>query len=67
MVGDQKQLSSIVFSDKAKRAGYGQSLFGRLAITGQTSIMLDTQYRMDPLIRYVNSYLHFLVVGGYLS
>ena len=66
MVGDQKQLSSIVFSDKAKRAGYGQSLFGRLTITGQSSIMLDTQYRMDPLIRFVDQYMEFFAMKNYL-
>ena len=50
MVGDPMQLSAIIFSDKAKKAGYGTSLFERLSCTGHTSVMLDTQYRMDPII-----------------
>jgi superfamily I DNA and/or RNA helicase len=51
MVGDHKQLSAITFSDAAKRAGYGRSLFERLIQSGLSTIMLDTQYRMDPIIR----------------
>ena len=42
-----------LFSDTAKRAGYDRSLFERLTQTGHPSVLLDTQYRMTPSIRYV--------------
>jgi senataxin len=50
MVGDPKQLPATIFSDKAKRAGYDRSLFERLTQSGVPNILLDTQYRMNPVI-----------------
>ena len=51
MVGDPQQLPAVIFSDTAKRAGYGTSLFERLSLAGHSSVMLNKQYRMDPIIR----------------
>ena len=50
MVGDPMQLSAVIFSDKAKKSGYGTSLFERLSKTGNDSLLLNVQYRMDPSI-----------------
>eukprot|EP01039_Chlorochromonas_danica_P005350 gene5350-5886_t len=50
MVGDQKQLPATVFSESVRRKGYDRSLFERLIETGHDYIMLDTQYRMTPLL-----------------
>jgi hypothetical protein len=69
MVGDQNQLPATIFSDKAKRAGYDRSLFERLVQAGYPNIMLDTQYRMNPLIRYVVFFIHkfFLYILKYID
>lgn len=48
MVGDPAQLPATIFSNDAKRANYGQSLFQRLQRGGHPKMMLDTQYRMHP-------------------
>ena len=50
MVGDPMQLSALIFSDRAKKAGYGTSLFERLSKAGNGSLLLNVQYRMDPII-----------------
>ncbi|CAM9188007.1 unnamed protein product [Ectocarpus fasciculatus] len=48
MVGDPAQLPATIFSKKAQRANYAQSLFLRLQRGGHPKTMLDTQYRMHP-------------------
>lgn len=50
MVGDQQQLPATVFSKPARSVGYDRSLFQRLIETGHPYLMLDTQYRMFPII-----------------
>ena len=50
MIGDPSQLEATVFSNTAKRANYGQSLFERLRVAGYPVLMLNTQYRMHPAI-----------------
>lgn len=50
LVGDPCQLPATVFSRTAKRANYSQSLFQRLQVAGYPVLMLETQYRMHPLI-----------------
>lgn len=56
MVGDPQQLPATIFSESAKRKGYGRSLFERLMLTGQPSILLDVQYRMAPGISAFPNY-----------
>ena len=50
MVGDPKQLPATIFSDTCKAAGYDRSLFERLMQLDHPCILLDTQYRMCPVI-----------------
>lgn len=50
LVGDPQQLSGTVFSEAARRCGYGRSLFQRLVDDGHAFTLLDTQYRMAPAI-----------------
>ena len=50
MVGDPAQLPATIFSKTAKQAGLGTSLFQRLQASGYPVTMLETQYRMHPLI-----------------
>ncbi len=50
MVGDPKQLPATIFSDASKAAGYDRSLFERLMQLDHPCILLDTQYRMCPII-----------------
>lgn len=50
LVGDPAQLPATIFSNTAKDANYGQSLFQRLQRGGHPKLMLDTQYRMHPSI-----------------
>jgi len=55
LVGDPRQLSSVVESTMAIRAGFGRSLMSRLLDMGSKKSgasfhMLDTQYRMHPEI-----------------
>lgn len=55
LVGDPCQLSAAVESQEARRAGFGSSLMTRLvkiALEKKSTVfhMLDTQYRMDPVI-----------------
>lgn len=63
MVGDPCQLPATVFSRACKEANYSQSLFLRLQRSGIPVAMLETQYRMHPLIaefpsqRYYNNCL----------
>jgi energy-coupling factor transporter ATP-binding protein EcfA2 len=51
LIGDHKQLPSTVISTEATDKNYAQSLFERLILkVGLPHTMLDTQYRMHPLI-----------------
>lgn len=50
LVGDPKQLSATTFSTVAARTGYSRSLLERLMHGGHPTILLDTQYRMNPFI-----------------
>lgn len=51
MVGDPRQLPATVLSTHASRLKLDRSLFQRLQGAGVESVLLDTQYRMNPLIR----------------
>ncbi|KAI0687606.1 P-loop containing nucleoside triphosphate hydrolase protein [Cytidiella melzeri] len=51
LIGDHKQLPPVIASKEAQDAGFGISLFERLAEESfLPSIMLDIQYRMHPKI-----------------
>jgi len=69
LVGDPCQLPATVFSNAAKRAGYSQSLFQRLQVAGYPVLMLETQYRMHPLIAEYPSLRYYqsrLITGSQL-
>ncbi|XP_072988634.1 uncharacterized protein [Typha latifolia] len=48
LVGDERQLRSMVKSQVCKEAGFGISLFERLVSLGFVKHLLDMQYRMHP-------------------
>ena len=50
MCGDHFQLPATVISREAELGGLGVSLFERLARSGVTSYLLDTQFRSHPAI-----------------
>ena len=50
LLGDPKQLPATVFSSTCKELGYGLSLFERLQMARYPSVLLNEQYRMNPLI-----------------
>jgi senataxin len=50
LVGDPVQLPATVISQRALQQGYSESLFNRLQTAGHPVHILDTQYRMHPLI-----------------
>lgn len=50
LIGDQCQLPPTVLSDVAETENLGESLFTRLVTQGVRPCLLDTQYRMHPLI-----------------
>lgn len=69
LVGDPCQLPATVFSRTAKRANYNQSLFQRLQVAGYPVLMLETQYRMHPLIAEYPSLRYYqgrLITGSQL-
>ena len=51
LVGDPKQLPATVISTSDTAAQYQRSLFERLMCEGHVVHVLDTQYRMHPMIR----------------
>lgn len=51
LIGDPCQLPATVLSTEALAHGYGKSLFERLKEAGMPVHLLDTQYRMHPVIR----------------
>ncbi|CAK7338819.1 unnamed protein product [Dovyalis caffra] len=50
LVGDECQLLAMVQSEASKKAGFGRSLFQRLAQLGHKKHLLNVQYRMHPSI-----------------
>ncbi|WVQ73931.1 hypothetical protein IAR50_003512 [Cryptococcus sp. DSM 104548] len=51
IIGDHKQLPPVIISEDAHSGGLSTSLFERLIHEGHVpSIMLDTQYRMHPVL-----------------
>ncbi|KAG9442407.1 hypothetical protein H6P81_018261 [Aristolochia fimbriata] len=52
LIGDEHQLSPMVMSRVAEKAGFGRSLFQRLVSLGHDKLLLDTQYRMHPSISF---------------
>lgn len=60
LVGDQCQLPPTVISREAAAEGFGVSLFDRLLGTGMEVHMLDTQYRMHPVIAGFSSWRFYL-------
>mmetsp|Transcript_80590 Transcript_80590/g.218237 ORF Transcript_80590/g.218237 Transcript_80590/m.218237 type:complete len:982 (+) Transcript_80590:170-3115(+) len=50
LIGDQCQLPPTVLSDLAENENLGESMFTRLVTQGVRPVLLDTQYRMHPLI-----------------
>jgi hypothetical protein len=50
LAGDNKQLPATVNSSLAEKQGYGRSLFERLLLHDFPSSLLNTQYRMHPMI-----------------
>ncbi|XP_031398493.1 uncharacterized protein LOC116209063 isoform X2 [Punica granatum] len=52
LVGDERQLPSIVKSKVSDEASFGRSLFERLSSLGKSKHLLDIQYRMHPSISH---------------
>eukprot|EP01017_Pseudomicrothorax_dubius_P049349 TRINITY_DN9163_c0_g1_i1.p1 TRINITY_DN9163_c0_g1~~TRINITY_DN9163_c0_g1_i1.p1 ORF type:complete len:786 (+),score=119.54 TRINITY_DN9163_c0_g1_i1:63-2420(+) len=50
MIGDPSQLPATIFSNICKTKGYALSMFQRMQKCGYPIHMLDTQYRMHPMI-----------------
>ncbi|XP_058076289.1 uncharacterized protein LOC131224868 [Magnolia sinica] len=50
LIGDERQLPSIVKSKVSDAAGFGRSLFERLGSMGHHKHLLNMQYRMHPAI-----------------
>ncbi|CAN0050191.1 unnamed protein product, partial [Choristocarpus tenellus] len=50
LVGDPNQLPATVFSQGGRLTQYDRSLFQRLEACSHPVHMLDTQYRMHPII-----------------
>ncbi|KAL5076958.1 hypothetical protein RYX36_015942 [Vicia faba] len=52
LIGDEKQLPALVKSEVSDKAGFGRSLFERLALLGHKKHLLNVQYRMHPTISF---------------
>ncbi|KAK8583040.1 hypothetical protein V6N13_069804 [Hibiscus sabdariffa] len=52
LIGDEWQLPATVLSNVSNEAGFGRSLFQRLATLGHSKHLLNIQYRMHPSISY---------------
>lgn len=50
LVGDHEQLGPVILDQKARRAGFGVSLFERLLALGVIPYRLNVQYRMHPAL-----------------
>ena len=50
LVGDHEQLGPVILDQKAKRAGFGMSMFERLLGLGVIPYRLNVQYRMHPAL-----------------
>lgn len=50
LVGDHQQLGPTIVNNNCKHHHYGRSLFERLIILGEQSVMLKVQYRMHPCL-----------------
>ena len=50
LVGDHCQLPPTVLSEEAEKAGLAVSMFSRFVNQGVHPVLLDTQYRMHPVI-----------------
>ncbi|CAN8267582.1 unnamed protein product [Cochlearia groenlandica] len=50
LIGDERQLPAMVESQIALEAGFGRSLFERLALLGHKKYLLNMQYRMHPSV-----------------
>lgn len=59
MAGDPKQLPPTVISRGAEKAGLQVTVFDRLQRSGIEPLLLDTQYRMHPLIAHLPSKLFY--------
>ncbi|KAL0035694.1 hypothetical protein WJX79_008965 [Trebouxia sp. C0005] len=59
MAGDPKQLPPTVISRGAEMAGLQVTVFDRLQRSGMEPLLLDTQYRMHPLIAHLPSKLFY--------
>ncbi|DBB05155.1 TPA: hypothetical protein ACH3X3_010403 [Trebouxia sp. C0006] len=59
MAGDPKQLPPTVISRGAEKAGLQVTVFDRLQRSGIKPLLLDTQYRMHPLIAHLPSKLFY--------
>ena len=64
LVGDHHQLPPTVQSEKAKEAGMDNSLFYLLAMYGCKPYVLQTQYRMHPVINLYPSNQYY---GGFVG
>lgn len=59
MAGDPRQLPPTVVSRGAEEAGLQVTLFDRLQRSGVEPLLLDTQYRMHPLIAHMPNKLFY--------
>jgi hypothetical protein len=66
LIGDHKQLPPTVVSSNAANKGLSVSLFERLISKGLSPILLNTQYRMHPMIAYFPSLVFYdnMIING---
>lgn len=50
LIGDHQQLGPVIMCKKAAKAGFTQSLFERLVLSGLKPLRLQVQYRMHPCL-----------------